>query len=174
MCQAALDIRTACTLPLILDAAPGWGDPMHMHRTINMSEAAGFAAIEIEDQILPKRAHHHAGIEHMVPLELMVEKLREAVAARRDRAVGVSGIVAGAPVAGMADKLMPAAGIEVSAAGVAAAYADIVSAWLVHEADAALLPRVEALGIRGAATDTIVADDERAETVARAALRLLG
>lgn len=84
MCQAALDIRTACTLPLILDAAPGWGDPMHMHRTINMSEAAGFAAIEIEDQILPKRAHHHIGIEHMIPLELMVRKVEEAVAARRD------------------------------------------------------------------------------------------
>src|SRR3546814_15704398 len=68
MCQAALDIRTACTLPLILDAAPGWGDPMHMHRTINMSEAAGFAAIEIEDQILPKRAHHHIGIEHNIQI----------------------------------------------------------------------------------------------------------
>ncbi|HEX6132207.1 MAG TPA: 2-phospho-L-lactate transferase CofD family protein, partial [Actinomycetota bacterium] len=105
---------------------------------------------------------------------LAVPGVREAVAARRDRAVGVSGIVAGAPVAGMADKLMPAAGIEMSAAGVAAAYADIVSAWLVHEADAALLPRVEALGIRSAATDTIMVDDERAETVARIALRLLG
>ena len=84
MCQAALDIRTACTLPLILDAAPGWGDPMHMHRTMNMSEAAGFAAIEIEDQILPKRAHHHVGVEHMIPCDLMVRKIEEAVAARRD------------------------------------------------------------------------------------------
>jgi 2-methylisocitrate lyase-like PEP mutase family enzyme len=84
MCQAALEIRAACTLPLIFDAAPGFGDPMHMHRTINMSEAAGFAAIEIEDQIVPKRAHHHIGIEHMVPCELMVRKVEEAVAARRD------------------------------------------------------------------------------------------
>jgi 2-methylisocitrate lyase-like PEP mutase family enzyme len=32
---------------------------MHMHRTIGMSEAAGFEAIEIEDQLVPKRAHHH-------------------------------------------------------------------------------------------------------------------
>jgi len=32
-----------------------------MHRTIGMSEAAGFAAIEIEDQLVPKRAHHHVG-----------------------------------------------------------------------------------------------------------------
>ena len=57
---------------------------MHIHRTIGMAEAAGFAAIEIEDQLMPKRAHHHVGIEHMIPLELMAAKVREAVAARRD------------------------------------------------------------------------------------------
>jgi 2-methylisocitrate lyase-like PEP mutase family enzyme len=85
MCQAAIDIRAVSSLPLILDAACGYGDPMHVHRTIGMSEAAGFAAIEIEDQLVPKRAHHHVGIEHMIPLELMAAKVREAVAARRDR-----------------------------------------------------------------------------------------
>jgi methylisocitrate lyase len=83
MCQAALDIRAVSPLPLILDGACGYGDPMHMHRTIGMSEAAGFAAIEIEDQLVPKRAHHHVGIEHMIPLELMAAKIREAAAARR-------------------------------------------------------------------------------------------
>lgn len=81
--QAGIDIRTVTSLPLILDGATGFGDPMHMHRTIPMVEAAGFAAIEIEDQLVPKRAHHHVGIEHMVPLELMAAKVREAVAARR-------------------------------------------------------------------------------------------
>jgi methylisocitrate lyase len=85
MCQAAIDIRAVSSLPLILDAACGYGDPMHVHRTIGMSEAAGLAAIEIEDQLVPKRAHHHVGIEHMIPLELMAAKVREAVAARRDR-----------------------------------------------------------------------------------------
>jgi 2-methylisocitrate lyase-like PEP mutase family enzyme len=84
MCQAALDIRGVCPLPLILDGACGFGDPMHVRRTIQMSEAAGFAAIEIEDQLMPKRAHHHIGIEHLIPVELMVAKVREAVAARRD------------------------------------------------------------------------------------------
>ena len=84
MAQAALDIRTVCRLPLILDGACGWGDPMHVQRTIRMSEAAGFCAIEIEDQILPKRAHHHIGIEHMIPSELMEAKLRAAAAARTD------------------------------------------------------------------------------------------
>ena len=84
LCQAGIDIRAVCNLPLILDGAAGFGDPMHMHHTIGMAEAAGFAAIEIEDQILPKRAHHHVGIEHMVPLELMAAKVSEAVKARRD------------------------------------------------------------------------------------------
>jgi methylisocitrate lyase len=84
MCQAALDIGAVSSLPLIFDGACGFGDPMHMHRTIGMAEAAGFAAIEIEDQLVPKRAHHHVGIEHMIPLELMAAKVREAVAARRN------------------------------------------------------------------------------------------
>ncbi len=83
LCQAALDIRAVSPLPLVLDGACGFGDPMHMHRTIGMTEAAGFAAIEIEDQIVPKRAHHHIGIEHIVPTELMVAKIKECVAARR-------------------------------------------------------------------------------------------
>jgi 2-methylisocitrate lyase-like PEP mutase family enzyme len=83
MCQAALDIRAVSALPLILDGACGYGDPMHMHRTVGMAEAAGFAAIEIEDQLVPKRAHHHVGIEHMIPIELMAAKVKEAVAARR-------------------------------------------------------------------------------------------
>jgi len=82
--QAGIEIRAVCTLPLILDAACGFGDPMHVHHTIAMAEAAGFCAIEIEDQILPKRAHHHIGIEHMIAAELMVAKVREAVRARRN------------------------------------------------------------------------------------------
>jgi len=84
MCQAALDIGAVSSLPLILDGACGYGDPMHMHRTIGMVEAAGFVGIEIEDQLVPKRAHHHVGIEHMIPMELMGAKVREAVAARRN------------------------------------------------------------------------------------------
>ncbi len=84
MCQAALDIGAVSRLPLILDGACGYGDPMHMHRTIGMSEAAGFAGIEIEDQLVPKRAHHHVGIEHMIPVELMAAKVATAVAARRN------------------------------------------------------------------------------------------
>ena len=74
--QIGIEIRSASQLPLILDGATGFGDPMHMHRTIPFAESAGFEAIEIEDQIIPKRAHHHADIEHMIPQQLMVEKIK--------------------------------------------------------------------------------------------------
>jgi methylisocitrate lyase len=84
MAQVAVEMRSVCKLPIILDAGGGWGDPAHMHRTIAMSEAAGFDAIEIEDQLLPRRFHHHIGVEHLVPPQFMVSKIREAVAARSD------------------------------------------------------------------------------------------
>jgi 2-methylisocitrate lyase-like PEP mutase family enzyme len=84
MAQAAVDMRAVCALPIILDGGGGWGDPMHVHRTIRLTEAAGFQAIEIEDQLLPRRVEHHVGIEHLVPTEFMVEKIKEALAARTD------------------------------------------------------------------------------------------
>jgi 2-methylisocitrate lyase-like PEP mutase family enzyme len=84
MVDVGIEIRSVCDLPLILDGTCGWGDPMHLRRTIGMSEAAGFCAIEIEDQPMPKRAHHHIGIEHLIPTELMEAKIKESVRARRD------------------------------------------------------------------------------------------
>ena len=84
MIDAVVEMRTVCKLPVVLDAGGGWGDPVHIHRTIAMSEAAQVAAIEIEDQLLPRRVEHHVGLDHLVPPELMVEKIKEAVAARTD------------------------------------------------------------------------------------------
>ena len=104
---------------------------------------------------------------------LAIPGVHDAVAARRTVAVGISGIVGGAPVSGMADKLMPAAGIEITAAGVAQHYRDLLCAWLLDDVDRDLVARVESLGIRCGSTDTIMLDDDRAEAVARAALALL-
>jgi LPPG:FO 2-phospho-L-lactate transferase len=103
-----------------------------------------------------------------------VPGIRDAVAARRADVVGVSGIVAGAPLAGMADRLMPAAGAEVTAAGAAECYRGLLAAWVVDEADRALIPRIEATGVRAGATDSIMTDDAKAEALARFALGLLG
>jgi len=84
LAEVAIDMRAACNLPIVLDAGGGWGDPVHVHRTIALAQAAGFAAIEIEDQLLPRRVEHHVGIDHLVPTEFMLKKLEEALAARTD------------------------------------------------------------------------------------------
>jgi LPPG:FO 2-phospho-L-lactate transferase len=105
---------------------------------------------------------------------LAVPGLREALGARRDRVVGISGIVGGAPLAGMADKLMPVAGVEVTAAGAAECYRGCLHAWVIDELDRSLVPRIEATGVRVAVTDTIMTDDDRAEALARVALEALG
>lgn len=105
---------------------------------------------------------------------LAIPGIREAVEARRDRVVGISPIVGGAPLAGMADKVMPALGLEVSAAGAAEAYRGLLGAWLIDEADADLAPKIEERdGIRCVVTDTIMTDDAAAERLVRAALEAL-
>ena len=78
MIEVSLDMRAVCPLPIVLDVGGGFGDPVHLHRTVALSEAAGIAAIELEDQLLPRRVEHHAGIDHLVPTELMLEKIKEA------------------------------------------------------------------------------------------------
>lgn len=104
---------------------------------------------------------------------LAVSGIREALARRRDAVVGISGIVGGAPLAGMADKLMPALGVEVTAAGAAACYRGLLGTWVIDEADRGLVDRIEATGLRVGVTDTIMTDDAAAESLARFALDLL-
>ncbi len=72
---------------------------------------------------------------------LALPGIRDALAARRSDVVGVSGIVGGAPLSGMADKLMPVAGVEVTAAGAAESYRGLLGAWVIDHADAALAAR---------------------------------
>ena len=103
---------------------------------------------------------------------LSVPGVRAAVAARP--VVGVSPIVGGRPLAGMADRLMPVVGLEVSAVGAARAYHDLLDAWVIDREDAGLRARVgEEIAARVAVTDTVMRDDEVAEHVARTALATL-
>ena len=105
MIQVVVDMRTVCNLPVVLDAGGGWGDPVHIHRTVAMSEAAGVAAIEIEDQLLPRRVEHHVGIDHLVPIGLAVDRIREAVAARTNPDTVIVGRTNALRVEGMDDAL---------------------------------------------------------------------
>jgi LPPG:FO 2-phospho-L-lactate transferase len=103
---------------------------------------------------------------------LAVPGVRDAVAVRRAVVAGVSGIVGGAPVTGMADRLMPAMGLEVTAAGAAAAYEGLLGGWVIDERDRELVPRIEATGVRVRVTDTIMTDDDLAEALANTTLEL--
>jgi LPPG:FO 2-phospho-L-lactate transferase len=103
---------------------------------------------------------------------LAVPGIREAVTARRHRVVGISPIVGGAPLRGMADRLLPVAGVEVSAAGVAEHYLGLISTWVMDDVDEGLAARVEGLGLRVALTDSIMVDDVAAEELARVALEV--
>ncbi|MGH2740472.1 MAG: 2-phospho-L-lactate transferase CofD family protein, partial [Actinomycetota bacterium] len=105
---------------------------------------------------------------------LAVPGVSQALGERRERVVGISPIVGGAPLRGMADRLMPVVGLEVSAFGAAAAYRELLGAWVIDGRDDSLIPRIEAaLGVRVAVTDTIMVDDRAAETLARVTLDAL-
>ena len=101
---------------------------------------------------------------------LDVPGIREAL---RDVAVvGVSPIVGGRVVRGMADRLLPAIGAEVSAAGVAALYADFLDGWVIDEADAAHADAIARTGVAVRVTDTIMRTPEVSAALARTALDL--
>ncbi|MFD3680126.1 2-phospho-L-lactate transferase [Streptomyces sp. NPDC058613] len=104
---------------------------------------------------------------------LSVPGIREAVAAAPAPVVGLSPIVGGAPVRGMADKVLAAVGVESTAAAVALHYGTgLLDAWLVDTADAESVAEVEAAGITCRAVPLMMTDLEATAEMARAALEL--
>ena len=59
--QQTTYLTRACWLPLIVDADTGFGEALNVERTVIELEAAGAAAIQLEDQQFPKRCGHLAG-----------------------------------------------------------------------------------------------------------------
>jgi methylisocitrate lyase len=76
-------IARVTSLPVIVDADTGFGEPLNVARTIQTLEDAGVAAIHLEDQVNPKRCGHLDG-KQVVGLDLAVRRIRAAVDARRD------------------------------------------------------------------------------------------
>lgn len=68
-------------LPLVVDADTGYGNAINVQRTVRMLERAGAAAIQLEDQVSPKRCGHFEGKEIISQSE-MVQKIKAAVDAR--------------------------------------------------------------------------------------------
>ncbi|MFB7467627.1 2-phospho-L-lactate transferase [Streptomyces sp. NPDC056224] len=104
---------------------------------------------------------------------LAVPGIREAVAAAGAPVVGLSPIVGGAPVRGMADKVLAAVGVEATAAAVARHYGSgLLDGWLVDTADADAVAEVEAAGITCRAVPLMMTDLAATAEMARAALEL--
>jgi LPPG:FO 2-phospho-L-lactate transferase len=100
---------------------------------------------------------------------LAVPGVVDALASTR-RVVGVSPIVGGAPVSGPAGRLMGARGLEVSPAGVAAAYAPWLRALLIDPRDTGAVPTLERAGVRAIVTDVMMTDRAREVALARRVL----
>jgi LPPG:FO 2-phospho-L-lactate transferase len=103
---------------------------------------------------------------------LGVPGVREALATTAAAVIGVSPIVGGAPVRGMADACLPVIGVEVSAEGVGRHYGarsagGLLDGWLVHETDTATVPGVEVRAI-----PLMMTDDEATAAMVRTALEI--
>ena len=104
---------------------------------------------------------------------LAVPGVRAAIQAAPCRVVAVTPIVGGAPVRGMADRLLPAWGVEVSARGVAGLYAGLADAFVVDAVDAGQAGDVAALGLEPVVVPTLMRTVEDAAALAKAALAAL-
>jgi LPPG:FO 2-phospho-L-lactate transferase len=103
---------------------------------------------------------------------LAVPGIREALRATPAPVVGVSPIVGGAVVRGMADRLLPAVGAEVSAAGVARHYGDLLDGWVVDDRDRDAVDELGDMALHVAVTDTMMDDPRVAADLAAACLAL--
>ena len=83
MADHARNLATAVSIPLIADADTGYGNALSVRRTVQAYEAAGVAALHIEDQVAPKRCGHLSG-HQIIPRAEFAGKIRAAAEARSD------------------------------------------------------------------------------------------
>jgi 2-methylisocitrate lyase-like PEP mutase family enzyme len=83
LAQQTAAIREAVDLPIIVDADTGFGNPLNVLHAVRVLERAGANAIQIEDQVFPKRCGHFSG-KQVIPAAEMTAKIKAAVDARRD------------------------------------------------------------------------------------------
>lgn len=105
---------------------------------------------------------------------LSLTGVRDALRTTKATVVGVSPIVGGATIKGPADRMMRGLGMEVSAVGVARAYADFLDVLVIDNQDADLAGGVEAEGVRAVVTDTIMRDLDVKTALARMTLEQAG
>ncbi len=72
------------SLPLIVDVDTGFGEAVNVSRTVHEMEKAGAAAIQIEDQVMPKRCGHLDGKEVVEPAEMAKKVIAAKAAAKTE------------------------------------------------------------------------------------------
>jgi methylisocitrate lyase len=77
------------SIPLIVDVDTGFGETLNVARTVREMERVGAAAIQIEDQVMPKRCGHLSGKEIVEPQE-MAKKVIAAKAAAKNGLVVIA------------------------------------------------------------------------------------
>ncbi len=82
LAQNAMAIRSAVDLPIIVDADTGFGNAINVIHTVQTLERCGVDAIQIEDQLSPKRCGHFSG-KALIPAAEMADKIKAAVDTRR-------------------------------------------------------------------------------------------
>lgn len=106
----AYRICRAGDLALMVDADHGYGNALNVMRTVEELEAAGIAALTIEDTDLP--APFASDAPRLLPLEEGVGKMKAALAARRDSRLAIVGRTSAVTIAGMDDALRRIAAYE--------------------------------------------------------------
>jgi LPPG:FO 2-phospho-L-lactate transferase len=101
---------------------------------------------------------------------LALRGMRRALRTTRVPVAAVSPIVAGAPIKGPLHRMLKGLGHEVSPVGVAHLYRDCVDIFVMDQRDAALAPRVAALGMRAVVTDTLMTSPAKARALAHRVL----
>jgi LPPG:FO 2-phospho-L-lactate transferase len=148
------------------------GLPAEAFVQIGLDEAqpapAALAAITAADVVLVAPSNPVVSIGTILGLPA----IREAVATTAGPVIGVSPIVGGAPVRGMADACLPVIGVDVSAEAVGRHYGarsagGLLDGWLVHETDTAAVPGVEVRAI-----PLMMTDDEATAAMVRTALEV--
>ncbi|AVZ39251.1 MULTISPECIES: oxaloacetate decarboxylase [unclassified Dietzia] len=76
-------IADAVQIPVVVDGDTGFGNALNVQRTVRLIEGAGAAALQLEDQVSPKKCGHFTGKE-VISADEMVGKIKAAVDARRD------------------------------------------------------------------------------------------
>lgn len=104
MVDNARRIVAAVDVPVIADADTGYGNAINVVRTVQLYEQAGVAALQLEDQVSPKKCGHMSG-KAVIPTEEMCGKIRAAVAARRDPDLLVIARTDAVAVAGVDDAI---------------------------------------------------------------------